>query len=362
MAKTSFKKLSKEATITELTDPVPRKSFKRSFHEQREKIWEKKRSRVRLHTSFKLSHHEDYERPLHAPGLLSFAMTTLGFILKRWKLFGSLLLVIVGLNIVLVGLMQEDAYLTFQDTLAETNESLAGGQLGQVAKAGLLLISTITTGGLNQGMTEVQQVFAIFLFIVVWLVTIYLIRHIIAGNKPKLRDGLYNSLSPAISTLVVFGIVFLHLIPVFIVIITYSAAVATDFLSTPFYAFIYWLLAGGLILLSCYLLPGSLLGLVAVSAPGMYPMAAVNTASDLMAGRRTKFIIRLVFALFFLAVIWVVVMMPVILIDFAIKGSVDWSAGLPIVPFCLLCMTCFTFIYISAYIYMFYRRMLDDPN
>ena len=354
--------MAKPNSKIKLKTQKPRKTFRQSFYEQREKIWNKKAQRVKLHRSFKRSYHEDYDRPLNAPGLLSFAMTTLLFILKRWKTFGALLVIVVGLNIFLVGIMQESTYVTFQDTLEETNQYLADGQLGSVAKAGLLLVSTVTTGGLNQGMNEVQQVFAILLFIVVWLVTIYLIRHIIAGHKPRFRDGLYNALSPFISSLVVFLVVFLHLIPIFIVIVTYSAAVATDFLSTPLYAFIYWLLASGLILLSCYLLPGSILGLVAVSAPGMYPMAAVNTASDLMAGRRIKFITRFIFVLFFLAVLWVIVMMPIILIDFAIKGAFDWATGAPIVPCALLCMTCFTFIYISAYCYLFYRRMLDDPN
>jgi len=338
------------------------KTFRESYQAHRDKIWNKKAQRIKLHKSFKLSHHEDYARPLAAPGMLSFAMTTLGFLLKRWKLFGALLLIIVGMNIFLVGIMQENTYVAFQETIDETNENLIGGQLGTVAKAGLLLVSTITTGGLNQGMNEVQQVFAILLFIIVWLVTIYLIRHILAGNKPRFRDGLYNALSPFISTLLVFLVAFLHLIPIFIVIITYSTAIATDFLATPLYAFIFWLLAAGLTLLSCYLLPGSILGLVAVSAPGMYPMAAVNTASDLMAGRRVKFILRVLFALFFLAVLWVIVMLPVILLDFWIKGASNWATGIPIVPLFLVSMTCFTFIYLSAYFYLFYRKMLDDPN
>ncbi|MDR3298066.1 MAG: hypothetical protein LBT19_01705 [Candidatus Nomurabacteria bacterium] len=336
--------------------------FKESYRRSRDKVWSKKSERVRLHESFRRSYREDYVRPLSAPGLLHHAMSTLRFVLKKWRLFVPLLLVIVGLNIVLVGLMSESTYVTFQDTLEETNEYLVNGRLGQVAKASLLLISTVTTGGLNGGMTEVQQIFAILLFIIVWLVTIYLIRHILAGNKPKLRDGLYNALSPLISTLMVLLVVFLHLIPIFIVLITYSAAVATDFLSTPLYAFIYWLLAAGLILLSCYLLPGSLLGLVAISAPGMYPMAAINTASDLIQGRRTKFVIRLIFGIFFLAVLWVVVMLPLILLDLVLKGAFGWMAGVPVVPFLLLAMTIFTFIYVSAYVYLYYRRMLDDPN
>lgn len=345
-----------------LAEPANRPNFKSSFRSAREKIWSRKRERVKLHQSFKRSYREDYVRPLAAPGLLHHALITLKTILKNWRLFLPLLLVVVALNILLVGLMSEDTYTTFQEAVDETNESLANGQLNQVAKAGLLLVSTIATGGLTSGMSDVQQIFSIFLFIVVWLVTIYLLRQILAGNRPRFRDGLYNALAPLISTLIVAFIVFIHLVPIFIVIITYSVAVLTDFLSTPLYAFIYWLFAAGLILLSCYLLSGSLMGLVAVSAPGMYPIAAVNTASDLMQGRRIKFIIRLIFMFFFLALIIVAIMLPIILIDFWIKGSLDWTEGLPIVPFCLLAVTTFCFIYIAAYIYLYYRRMLDDPR
>lgn len=339
-----------------------RLSFRESFYQTRERVWAKRSERVRLHTSFKRSYREDYVRPLSAPGLLHHAMTTLKFVFKNWRLFVPLILIVVVLNIFLVGLMSESTYVTFQETLEETNEYVAEGRLGQVAKASLLLISTVTSGGLSSGLSEAQQVFAILLFIIVWLVTIYLIRHIMAGNRPKLRDGLYNALSPLLSTLMVFVVVVLHLIPILIVVIGYSTAIATDFLSMPLYAFIFWLFAAGLILLSCYLLPGSVLGLVAVSAPGMYPMAAVNTASDLIQGRRTKFIIRLIFAIFFLAVLWVVVMLPLILLDMAVKANVTWMAGVPVVPFLLLMMTTFTFVYVSAYVYLYYRRMLDDPN
>jgi len=339
-----------------------RPTFKESFLHHRAKIWHQKSQRVKLHKSFQRSYREDYSRSLSVPGLLNFAMTTLSFILKRWRLFGALLLVVVGMNIVLVGIMQEAAYVNFQNTLEETNEYLTGDRLSAAAKAGLLLLTTITTGGLDTSPSEVQQVFAVLLFILVWLVTIYLIRHIKAGHQPRFRDGLYNALSPFVSSLVVFLIVFVHLIPIFISIITYSVAVATDFLSTPLYAFVFWLFAAGLVLLSCYLLPGSLLGLVAVSAPGMYPMAAVNTASDLMAGRRIRFIIRVIFLAFFLGVLWIVIMLPIILLDIWAKSAIDWLAGIPIVPCFLLFMTCFSFIYISAYFYLFYRKMLDDSN
>ena len=189
------------------------------------------------HRSFRRSYHEDYARDFSAPGLLHHAVTTFQVIFKNWKLFVPLIILIALLNIFLVGLMSEETYTRFQDTL---NESLDGTNVGQVARAGLLLISTVTTGGLTQGASEVQQVFGVLLFVVLWLVTIYILRHRLAGHKLTLRDALYNALTPFISTLLSALTILVELIPIAIVVITYSAAVSTNFLATPFYALIFF--------------------------------------------------------------------------------------------------------------------------
>ena len=224
-------------------------------------------------------------------------------------MFLPLALLAVLFNILLVGLMNEDTFVTFQNTLTETTAGLKNGELGTFAKSGLLLLSTVTTGGLSTGMSESQQIFSVLLFLIVWLVTIYLLRHILAGHKPKLRDGLYNAMSPLLSTIVVTAVIFIEAIPIMIVIVTYSAAMATNFLSTPFYALIYVIFAALLILLSLYLISSSLIALVAVSAPGLYPIVAIRSAAKLLRGSRIKFIIRLVFLLIMTAIIWVVIMM-----------------------------------------------------
>jgi hypothetical protein len=341
-------------------------NFKTAFHEKsaaaRAKIWAKKSARVRLHRSFRLSHHEDYDRPLAAPGLLAFSISVFKMIFKNWKFFSLLLICAVIFNTILVGLMNESTYKTFQETLDETNNLTNGGSLGSVAKAGLVLISTIATGGLSTTTSAVQQVFAILIFIIIWLVVIWSLRHFLAGNRPKFRDALYNSLSPFLSTLIILANIFIQLIPVFVVMIAYSAAVETDFLSTPLYALIFFICAVPLILLSCYLLSGSVIALVAVSAPGIYPLVALNTASDLQQGRRIRFIIRLFFLIFVLAVLWILIMLPLILFDDWLKTASDSFAGWPIIPLFMNLMTCFSFIYISCYLYLFYRRLLDDPN
>ncbi|MBR3232937.1 hypothetical protein IKF74_01490 [Candidatus Saccharibacteria bacterium] len=333
-------------------------AFKEAYQKSREKMWQRKRARVRLHQSFKRSYREDYVRKLSVPGLLHHAADTFGIIFKNWKLFLPLIIFAVIFNVVLVGLMSEQTYVQFQQTLEDTNAQIAGGEIGNFAKAGLLLISTVTTGGLTGGLGESQTIFAVIIFLIIWLVTIYLLRFILAGKKVKLRDGLYNACSPLISTFVIFFVAFIQTIPLLLVIFTYSAAVQTDFLSTPFYALVYFIFAAALIILSAYLLSSTLIALVAVTAPGLYPMTALKTASDLMAGRRIRFIIRLIFLLLVLAVVWVVIMLPLITIDLWLKGLWSWLEGVPFVPILLLIMTCFTFVYIATYLYLYYRRVL----
>ena len=333
-------------------------AFIENYKNAREKVWKQKRARVRLHQSFKRSYREDYVRKLSVPGLLHHAADTFVAIFKNWKLFVPLIIFAVIFNVVLVGLMSEDTYVQFQKTLEETNANIAGGEVGNFAKSGLLLISTVTTGGLTGGMGEAQTIFAVIIFLLIWLVTIYLLRFRMAGKKVKLRDGLYNAFSPLVSTFVVFVVGLIQAIPIFVVIFLYSAAVQTDFLSTPFYALVFFVFAAAMLTLSGYLLSSTLIALVAVTAPGLYPMTALKTASDLMAGRRIRFIIRLVFMILTLGVVWVVIMLPLMTIDLWLKGLIDWLNGVPFVPVLLLIMTCFTFVYIAAYLYLYYRRLL----
>ena len=268
-----------------------------------------------------------------------------------------LLIIVVILNVVFIGIMSEANYIQFQDIMDQTSAEVTGGDIGSVAKAGLLLISTITTGGLSGDSSEAAVVFGVIIFLIIWLTTIFLLRHIMAGHKVKLRDGLYNAMTPLISSFLVFVVAVLQCIPIFILIIAFSAAVRTEFLATPFYALLFFIFAVLMILLSGYLLSSSLIAFIAVSAPGMYPLRALNTASDLMMGRRVRFIIRLIALLIALAIVWVIVMLPLILFDMWMK-QFEWTAGIPFVPICLTIMTCFTAIYVTVYLYLYYRWML----
>ncbi|MBQ9019881.1 hypothetical protein IJ096_00970 [Candidatus Saccharibacteria bacterium] len=334
-------------------------NFKNAFQSAKEKQWQKKARHFRPHRSFKRSYREDYHRNLSTPGLLHHSINTFKLIFKEWRLFLPFIALSVIFTVILVGLMNEDVYKAFQSAIEQTNQNYANDQLGNFAKAGLTLIAVVSTGGLSQGLTEVQIVFAILIFLIIWLVTIYLLRHRLAGHQIKLRDGLYNALTPLLSTLVVLVVFFIQLLPILIVIIAYSAAISTDFLSTPFYALVFFIFAALLVLLSVYLISSTAMALIFVTAPGVYPFTALTSAADLIMGRRIKLIIRLIFLVFVVALIYVVTMLPLILLDMWAKSTFSWLDGIPFVSIYLLTVTIFVFIYSATYLYLYYRRILN---
>ena len=314
--------------------------------------------RVRLHRSFKRSYREDYVRELEVPGMMHHIFATFKVIFKNWKLFLPLILMSAAMAVLFIGLMKESTYQQFKEILDQTSEELGVGKIGNFLKSGLLLTSTITSGGLSSENSETAPVFVALIFLIIWLTTIYFLRHKMAKHKVKFRDGIYNAMTPLISTFVILVIALIQCIPIFVLIIAYSAAVETEFLTMPFYALVFFIFAVLMILISGYLLSSTLIAMVAVSAPGLYPLIAMHAASDLMGSRRTKFVIRLIVLVLALIIMWAVVMIPLILFDLWMK-QFEWTVGVPFIPVCLLLMTCFTGVYISAYMYLYYRWMLE---
>lgn len=338
------------------------KTFKQAFYDTREKVWAKRSARVRYHYSFRRSYREDYQRKLIAPGLVSHALTSLKILFRNWKLFLPLLLLVVTANILFVGIMSEDNYQTYQESIELSNEVNGYAELGRLAKSGMLVIAGVTNAGLSSGINDVQILLLIIFVLMLWLITTYFLRHILAGNKPRFRDGLYNAFAPIISLLVTAVVFFIHLVPFFIFLILFSTARATDFLTTPLYNFLFWLLSSLLILLTLHLVPISLIALSSVTVPGIYPMQAIHAATDVIQSRRTRYIIRFLFMLLFIAILWIAIMLPITYLDLWMKEEMGWLTGVPIVPFFTQLMTAFSIIYATSYLYLFYRRMLDNED
>ena len=321
----------------------------------------KKQDEVRLHRSFKRSYYEDYQRKTELPSLTSQASAAFKMFFKFWKIFLPLLLIFVGLYIFLIGAMSENTLADVKANVEQTNKDVADGKIGTVGKAGLTLLGIISTGGLTT-MNDAQIVIAVLLFVIIWLVTIYLARHLLAGHQEiKMRDGFYSALSPLVSTLVVGLIIFLEAVPIMLTIIVFQVALTTEFLSTPFYALLFFMFAALMITLSLYLLSSSFFAIIVVSAPGLYPLTAVRMAKNLIMGRRLRFLIRVFYLVIIVALLYLLLLMPAIILDGALKAQFAWLAEskIPFVAIIQLTITVFIFIYLSIYFYLFYRALLD---
>ena len=280
---------------------------------------------------------------------------------KFWKIFLPLLLIFVGLYIFLIGAMSENTLADIKANVEQTNKDVADGKIGTVGKAGLTLLGIISTGGLTT-MNDAQIVIAVLLFTIIWLVTIYLARHLLAGHQEiKMRDGFYSALSPLVSTLVVGLIIFLEAVPIMLTIIVFQVALTTEFLSTPFYALLFFMFAALMITLSLYLLSSSFFAIIVVSAPGLYPLTAVRMAKNLIMGRRLRFLIRVFYLVIIVALLYLLLLMPAIILDGVLKAQFAWLAEskIPFVAIIQLTITVFIFIYLSIYFYLFYRAILD---
>jgi hypothetical protein len=163
-----------------------------------------------------------------------------------------------------------------------------------------------------------------------------------------------------VATFLVLFVVAVQLLPAALGALVISAGVTSGLMSSGVEAMLIFVSAGLLIVVSLYWVTSSFIALVVVTLPGKYPMQAIRTAGDLVIGRRLRILLRMIWLGFSMAVVWAIVMIPIILIDSWIKGL--WSAisWLPVVPVAFLLMSSLSVVFVSAYVYLLYRRIVDD--
>jgi hypothetical protein len=327
----------------------------------------------RPHRSFRMTKRRDYKRSFKLPGYWSFTGFVWMTVWKNWRLFGGVALTLVVVTLAVSGISAQQSYSNLSDALKQSSGDLFKGQFGSIGEAGLLLLTTVTTGlsptGTSQTQTALQDQTALqgaqsvvggLAVFFGWLVTVWLLRNVLAGHKPRLRDGLYNSGAPVLATVLVGFVIVLQLLPAAIAAIIYSAAANSGLMDTGVSAMLVWCSVIVLCLISLYWITSSFIALVVVTLPGMYPMQAIKTAGDLVIGRRVRTLLRLIWLTFVVILAWLIVMIPIILFDDWIKNLVTAISWLPIVPLFIIAMGAVTLVYVTSYIYLLYRRIVDD--
>lgn len=313
----------------------------------------------RPHRSFRRTRRRDYTRSFAMPGFFAFSKYVRRTLWANRKIFLLLALTYTTLTAIISGIASQDAYNTLSETLQSTSGEVLKGGWGAIGKSVLLFTNTMM-GGISVDLSAAQQIGAVLVSLLIWLSTIWLLRNILAGHKVKLRDGLYSSGAPILPTFLVALLLLVQLLPLAIAIFGYSAAASTGLLSGGIEAMLFWAAAGSLVVLSLYFFISTFFAMIIVTLPGMYPAIAIKTAGDMVIGRRFRILMRLIWLFASVALSWAVIMIPIILIDAWAKGM--WSAinWLPVVPVSILLMSSITIVYSAAYVYLLYRKVVDD--
>ena len=359
-----------------VTEKQPRrKSTKKSITEPKKTAWYKMRQNIhnlsqqrqrflarRPHRSFRLTQRRDYHHDLNISGYWSITSDVWRLIWRHKKTFLSLIAVLSMLTVVLSSIMSQDTYQQLKDTLHKAEEE--SGLSGVYTTLGLFsgVVASYFSGSGTAGGNAQQVATGAFLGLLAWLSTIWLVRAILLGKKPKMRDGLYNSGAPIVSLIVISGVLLLQLVPASIAVIVYSALDSSGVLSqTPIL-----MAAGGAAILittmSVYWATSTIFAMIIVTFPGMYPFHALRLAGDVVTGRRVRILLRFAWVAVLIALLWIVVLIPTILFDGAVKGWISGIDWLPIVPVAGLILVYLTIVVVSVYVYIFYRKVVESGN
>lgn len=314
----------------------------------------------RPHRSFRRTYRRDYVRSLKLPGYWAFTHHVSRTLWNNKKLFLCVLAAYALITVSVVNLASESLYSELRTTVNDTTTEIFKGFWGEIGKSGLLLLGGVT-GSYNEAPTDSQsRTYMILAGLLLWLTTVWLLRAISAGAKPKMRDGLYNAGAPIVPTIFISFVGVLQLLPIALVLYGYTAAVGSGLLEGGVEAMMFWSVAAVLTILSAYWLTSTFIAMVVVTLPGMYPLQALRTAGDLVIGRRIRILLRILWMLLVVVVVWAVIAIPAIMIDGWVKGIVPYFSGLPAIPVLLLVMGSVTLVWIAAYIYLLYRRIVED--
>lgn len=329
----------------------------------KKKAVEKKQRRAAFlawhpHRSFQLTRRRDYVRPIELPGLFAFTGEVTKTLWRFRKTFLLLAAVYALLYGVLVGVQSQDTYTTLSETLKSTSGDFFSGNWGAIGEAGILFLS-FASSGLSSDATESQQIFSVLVFLLVWLTTVWLLRNLLAGHKVKLRDGLYNAGAPLFATAVVALIIAVQLIPIALALVGYNAATASGLLNGGASAMLFWLGASLLGILSIFWITSSIFALIIITLPGTYPLRALRTSGEMVLGRRVKILTRWAWMALVIMVTWAVVIIPIVLLDMGLKSLIPAIQAAPIVPVAIVIMAALSTVWVAAYVYLLYRKVVD---
>lgn len=279
----------------------------------------------------------------------SFTKEVTSLVWSERRLFGKLVAVFVIVSFVVTGLVPQQDYRMVSD---ELTGATGGGPLDTV-----ILYGGMVTGSIGMEVSGLAPQYGLFLMGVLWLVTVWLVRQRLLGSPVQVRDGLYSGLAPLITTALLVGLAVVQLLPFAIGALLLSAGISSGLLQGMLAPAFFAVVVAGLASVSVYWLSATVISLIVATLPGTYPMAAHKLARSIVSGRRLTVIGRIAWLAGLVFALSVMLLVPAILLDSLIR-----SEQLPLVPVMLQVVTGISVVFAATYVYMLYRKMIDEES
>jgi len=306
---------------------------------------------VSPHRSFYLTTHAQAVRQINISGYGRFVTEVWRMVRDNWLIYLKITLLMALAIIAVVGV--SNAHSNYVDT----REAMEKVDLHPFLKQAGLVTQAIIT---SLTVTDANRQAATFIIVAVaWLSLIFIARRVYSGNQLRLRDAIYSAGTPLVPMIVLLIAVLVQLLPLALVLISYSAITGAGYINqgVAIENMAAWCVILAVLVLTIYWMVTSLLTLVSVTIPGLYPMRAYYETSIQVAGRRVKILLRILMMFLPLLVLWALVLIPTVLLDSILKPKT-----FPVVQLVVSLLAAISCTWVSAYMYVLYRRILDSPE
>lgn len=314
----------------------------------------RKRREQSPHKSFIRTRRRDKVKTPKMEGYIAFPWYVLRVLWNRKWVYIRLIGIFFALSVLFIGALQTDNISSINgifDTInSETNI------LNPVMRAGATVLSSVT-GSLNNNLSDIQYVYISILIILGLLTVVWLVRHQLAGDKVRMRDGLYNAATPIVAEYALVGVGILQLLPVALAVVVYISLTSSGIIDGGIEAGMFVAALFLMAVLTLYFMTTTLFALFIASIPGTYPLKAYRAARQIVAGQRLRLLLRLVWMVVVILIAWFIVLVPTIIIVNSIGAGDSWA-----IPIAYQLVVITSIVYATAYGYLLYRRMIDEPT
>ncbi|MEK7471758.1 MAG: hypothetical protein AAB624_00755 [Patescibacteria group bacterium] len=290
---------------------------KRKLPSQTRGAGKTRKKRLPEYQSFRLQQKIKIKNYKPLPSAWKLWKSSLQMFWKHKRTIGLFLLVYAVLYIIFVRGLSGGINLGELREELKADNSTATSILTSVTLFGVLVSTSGTTS------SETASIYQGLLLVVGSLAFIWLLRQL-SGDKPvriRIRDAFYRGMQPLIPFLIVMFVIALEFTPLSIGGFILNIVMANGLAGSGSELFGIYVICILLVVLSLYLVSGTLAALYIVTLPGMEPLRAIRASHQVLRMHRWSVVRKFVLLVLFLLGAGLVIFIPLLL---AVPSSLTW--------------------------------------